>query len=163
MVRSFLFTWTAGIPPEQTNCSFRLFLLPRNNFCRKLPTLVDLVSWLIRHIIINLEKDLKSRGRIFQQKSIYSSAYWMNFCGLYTRLLKEDTKELDVYETEFVWNLKGLVAIAIGIRKKRLAAGKPAIQFSETSPRRGRACDRCSRLETPPPPLPPALGYNTKI
>ncbi len=69
------------------------------------------------------------------------------------RLWIEETKELDVYATEFSWNLKGFVAIAIAIavRKKRLAAAEPAIQFSETPPRRERALDRCSRLETPPP------------
>ncbi len=38
-------------------------------------------------------------------------------------------------------------------QKKRLAAAEPAIQFSETPPRRERALDRCSRLETPPPPI----------
>jgi hypothetical protein len=63
----------------------------------------------------------------------------------------KETKELNVYETEFARNLKGLVAIAV--RKKRLAAAEPAIQFSETPPRRERARDRCSRLETPPPLL----------
>ncbi len=73
------------------------------------------------------------------------------------KLWIEETKELDVYETEFSWNLKGLVAIAIAIaidiavRKKSLAAAEPAIQFSETPPCRERALDRCSRLETPPP------------
>ncbi len=71
--------------------------------------------------------------------------------------MNEETKELDVYETEFSLNLKGLVAIAIAIaiavRKKRLAATEPAIKFSETPPHRERALDHCSRLETPPPPL----------
>jgi hypothetical protein len=36
-------------------------------------------------------------------------------------------------------------------QEKSLAAAEPAIQFSETPPRRERALDRCSRLETPPP------------
>ncbi len=76
-----------------------------------------------------------------------------------SKLLDEDTKELDVYETVFARNLKGLVAIAIAIaiRKKRHAAAEPAIQFSETPPRRERARERCSRLETPPPLPPPLL------
>ncbi len=38
-------------------------------------------------------------------------------------------------------------------QEKRLPAAEPAIQFSETPPRRERALDRCSRLETPPPLL----------
>jgi hypothetical protein len=79
--------------------------------------------------------------------------FWLGV--LHPRLWIEETKELDVYETEFSWNLKGLVAIAIAIavRKKSLAAAEPAIQFSETPPRRERALDRCSRIETPPPAL----------
>ncbi len=60
-----------------------------------------------------------------------------------------------VFETEISWTLKGLVAIAIAtaVRKKSLAAAEPAIRFSETPPRRERALDRCSRIETPPPAL----------
>jgi hypothetical protein len=48
--------------------------------------------------------------------------------------------------------MKGLVAIAIAtaVRKKSLAAAEPAIRFSETPPRRERALDHCSRIETPP-------------
>ncbi len=55
---------------------------------------------------------------------------------LHTRLWIEETNELDVYETEVSWNLKGLVAIAIAIavRKKSLATAEPANQFSETPP-----------------------------
>ncbi len=69
------------------------------------------------------------------------------------RLWIEETKELDVFETEISWNLKGLVAIAIAtaVRKKSLAVAAPAIWFSETPPRRERALDRCSGIETPPP------------
>jgi hypothetical protein len=50
------------------------------------------------------------------------------------RLWIEETKELDMFETEISWNLKGLVAIAIpiAVMKKSLAAAEPAIQFSET-------------------------------
>ncbi len=71
-----------------------------------------------------------------------------------TRLWIEETNELVVFETEISWNLKGLVAIAIAtaVRKKSLAAAEPAIRFSETPPRRERALDRCSRIETPPLP-----------
>ncbi len=89
---------------------------------------------------------------------------WLRLCNarslarhwqthLPARLWIEETKELDVFETEISWNWKGLVAIAIAtaVRKKSLAAAAAAIWFSETPPCRERALDRCSRIETPPP------------
>jgi hypothetical protein len=74
---------------------------------------------------------------------------------LLAKLWIEETNELDVFETEISWNLKGLVGIAIAtaVRKKSLATVATAIWFSETPPRRERELDRCSRFATPPPLL----------
>ncbi len=71
------------------------------------------------------QKQIRRKQKTWAFSSVFQSRLWI-----------EETKELDVYETEFSWNLKGLVAIAIAIavRKKSLAAAEPAIQFSETPP-----------------------------
>jgi hypothetical protein len=94
-------------------------------------------------------------------KGIFGSGFLKNAlhnlllskAGSHSKLWIEETKELDVFETEISWNLKGLFAkaIATAVRKKSLAAVAPAIWFSETPPRRERALDRCSWIETPPP------------
>ena len=61
-----------------------------------------------------------------------------------SKLLDEDTKQLDEYEPEFVRNLKGLAEneYEFQISKKRLAKAEYWIQFSETPPRRERVLDR---------------------
>ncbi len=73
--------------------------------------------------------------------------------------MNEDTKELDVYETEFARNLKGFIAIAIAIavRKKRLATAEPAIQFSQTPHAENEPT--IAVCGSRPPPLPPALVH----
>ncbi len=81
------------------------------------------------------------------------------------RLWIEATNELDVFETEISWNLKGLVAIAIAtaVRKKSLAAAEPAIRFSETphAENEPSIAVRSSRLPPPHsdnPPHPPPIS-----
>ena len=61
-----------------------------------------------------------------------------------SKLLDEDTKQLDEYEPEFVRNLKGLAEnkYMFQLSKKRLAEAEYSIQFSETPPRRERVLDR---------------------
>ncbi len=64
--------------------------------------------------------------------------------GRWTKLLDEDTKQLDEYEPEFVRNLKALAEneYEFQLSKKRLSKAEYAIQFSETPPRRERVLDR---------------------
>ncbi len=73
-----------------------------------------------------------------------------------SKLLNEDTKELDIYETEFARNLKGLVAIATAIatavRKKDSPRPSPRSSF----PRHPHAENEPAiavRGSRPPPPL----------
>jgi hypothetical protein len=50
----------------------------------------------------------------------------LSIFALKAKLWVEETKELDVFETEISWNLKGLVAIAIAtaVRKKKSRPGR---------------------------------------
>jgi hypothetical protein len=104
-----------------------------------------------RPIFLYLSKFWYYSSLLFKQ-SFWSLRKHQKGGNLEAKLWIEETNELDVFETEISWNLKGLVAIAIAtpVRKKSLAAAAPAIWFSETPPRRERDLDRCSRFATPP-------------
>ncbi len=104
-----------------------------------------------------------TRDVIDREMNCLVSCWYCNDWLSWSRLWIEETNELDVYETEISWNLKGLVAIAIAIAvmKKSLAAAEPTIQFSETPPRWERALDRLRGSRSPPPALCPKVERNS--
>jgi hypothetical protein len=68
----------------------------------------------------------------------------------YNKAVNRGDKRTRRVRNKFSLNLKGLVAIAV--RKKGSQRTSPRSSFPRPPPRRERALDRCSRLETPPPP-----------
>ncbi len=110
---------------------WRLFLTP-----------LCLGQGLSSHLTVPLSWLTRSPARFIYQAILIKKARFSS------KLLDEDTKQLNEYEPEFVRNLKGLAEneYEFQLSNKRLAEAEYAIQFSETPPRQKRVLD-CRTLD----------------